>query len=77
MKEDESVKEETKPSSCLVDDDITMESIIEEDPLYNQFTYTQLRAMYALRNCKYAAFTNSIVAPMCGPRMAFRRIGSL
>ena len=29
----------------LLDDEITMESIVEEDPLYNRFMYNQLRAM--------------------------------
>ena len=29
----------------LLDDEITMESILKEDPLYNRFMYNQLRAM--------------------------------
>jgi hypothetical protein len=49
-KEEPSTKEESNDNPRLIDDEITMESIVEEDPLYNQFTYTQLRAMYALWN---------------------------
>ena len=43
MEDRQEMKEET-----LVDDTITIESIIREDPLYYQFSYTQLRAMYGL-----------------------------
>ena len=50
QKEELSTKEELNDSPRLIDDEITMESIVEEDPLYNNFTYTQLRAMYALWN---------------------------
>ena len=43
-----SEKNQELKEESLVDDTITIESIIHEDPLYNRFSYTQLRAMYQL-----------------------------
>ena len=33
----------------MIDDSITIDSIVKEDKLYYCFSYTQLRAMYGLK----------------------------
>lgn len=57
-------------SDLVMDNSITIESIVKEDALYNSFTYTQLRAMYSISlYLSLLDFMNFIVVPLKRRRM--------